>query len=168
MKYIFNKAILLNDTYSVFEYTKAGNKTTDFDSYSNWNASYILGKDVLDALYARCEKLDITAKMTDEDCRNLQENLNQNGMLNRQFELEKEAIKTLLAYDNVYLFAFLDEYNMICDLNNYKDVRHYGENINSQILLRMCHKEHLLIENYEEYCDNVYKFYTTYDYDALF
>lgn len=75
----------------------------------------------------------------------------------------------LLPYKNLYLFSFFDEFNMICDLNNYKDIIHYGENINSQILIWMHNKEHLLTEeNCEAYYDKIYKFYTTYDYDALF
>lgn len=200
VKYIFNKSVLLNNSYSVFEFTKRGGRTTDFDSYKNWNAAFTFGKDAVDAVYVRSEKSDITIEMTDEDYQNLQEHLrqnitqlvsdnpqidfylfftpysiyywdslNQSGMLNKQLELEKETIKALLPYKNLYLFSFFDEFDMICDLNNYKDIAHYGENVNSQILLWMHNKEHLLTEeNYEEYCDKVYKFYTTFDYDTLF
>ena len=82
---------------------------------------------------------------------------------------KKQTIKVFLPYKNLYLFSFFDEFNMICDLNNYKDIIHYGENINSQILIWMHNKEHLLTEeNCEAYYDKIYKFYTTYDYDALF
>lgn len=200
VKYILNKSILLNSTYSVLEYTKMGGKTTDFDSYMNWNSRFSFGKDAVDAIYTRDEKTDITSEMTDEDYQKLQEhlkqniiqlaiqnpqidfylfftpysiyywdNLNQSGMLKRQLELEKETIKTLLSYDNLYLFSFFDEFEMICDLDNYRDTIHYGEHINSQILLWMYNKEHMLTKkNYQDYCDKIYKFYTTYDYDALF
>ena len=200
VKYILNKSILFNSTLYVLEYTNAGNKTTNFDSYMNWNSRFDFGKDAVNSAYRRSEKADITAEMTNEDYQKLQEHLqqniiqlvkqnpqidfylfftpysiyywdslNQSGMLKRQLKLEKEAIEALLPYDNLYLFSFFDEFNMICDLNNYRDIVHYGEHINSQILSWMRNKEHLLTEkNYQEYCDKVYKFYTTDDYDALF
>ncbi len=138
--------------------------------------------------------------MSEEDCRRLLGNLEQNvaklaaanpqidfylfftpysiyywdglyraGTLRRQLELEETAIKILLEYDNIYLFSFFDEFDMICDPDNYKDVVHYGEWVNEQILVWMRNKEHLLTkENYREYYSRVYDFYTTYDYEALF
>lgn len=97
------------------------------------------------------------------------DDLNQKGALKRQLEAEQETIKILLQYDNVYLFSFFDEFDMICDLSNYKDNIHYGENINSKILLWISNHEHMLTkENYKGYVDEVYEFYTTYDYDSLF
>ena len=97
------------------------------------------------------------------------DNLNQTGTLRKQLAVEKEAIRLLVEYDNIYLFAFSDLFDMICDLDNYKDEIHYSEDINSQILKWMSRKEHLLTkDNYQEYCDKIYEFYTTYDYEALF
>ena len=97
------------------------------------------------------------------------DNLNQTGTLKKQLAVEEEAIRLLVEYDNIYLFAFSDLFDMICDLDNYKDEIHYGEEINSQILKWMSRKEHLLTEeNYREYCDRIYEFYTSYDYEALF
>lgn len=95
--------------------------------------------------------------------------LKQEGGLQRQLEAEKAAIEMLLEYDNIYLYSFFDDFELVCNLNNYRDIRHYSEGINSQILIWMHQKEHLLTkENYQEYCDKVYEFYTTYDYDSLF
>lgn len=97
------------------------------------------------------------------------DNLNQTGTLRKQLAIEEEAIRILLEYDNIYLFAFSDLFEMICDLDNYKDELHYSEEINSQILQWMSRKEHLLTkENYREYCGRIYEFYTTFDYEALF
>ncbi len=97
------------------------------------------------------------------------DSLMQRGLLEKQLKLEKRAIELLTDYKNIYLFSFFDEFSMICDLNNYKDVIHYGENVNSQMLSWMKKGEHRLTrENYQKYWDKVYKFYTTYDYDALF
>lgn len=97
------------------------------------------------------------------------DSLYQSGMLERQLAAEKYTIELLLEYDNVHLFSFFTEYDMVCDLDNYMDNTHYGEDINSQILVWMSEGIHELTkENYLEYCDEMYDFYMNYDYDALF
>lgn len=97
------------------------------------------------------------------------DNLNQTGELKKQLAIEEEAARLLVEYDNIYLFAFSDLFDMICDLDNYKDEIHYGEEINSQILRWMKQKEHLLTkENYREYYERISEFYTAYDYESLF
>lgn len=95
--------------------------------------------------------------------------LNQAGMLERQLELEKYAIELLLPCENIRLFSFFDAYDMICDPDNYRDSGHYGERINSRMLLWMHSGEHRLTkENYLQYCDRNREFYCNYNYDALF
>lgn len=95
--------------------------------------------------------------------------LKQEGMLERQLEAEKVAIELLLEHNNIYLYSFYDDFEMICNLDNYRDIRHYSEDINSQILLWTHQREHLLTkENYQEYCSKIYEFYMSYDYDGLF
>lgn len=93
----------------------------------------------------------------------------QAGMLNTVLEGQSLAIETLLGYDNVHVFSFNDCFDMICDLDNYKDIEHYGEWVNSQILDWMSRGEHELTwDNYQDYCDTVREFYINYDYDSLF
>lgn len=95
--------------------------------------------------------------------------VNQKGELPRRLEAERLAIETLLEYDNIKLFSFTDEFDMICDVNNYKDETHYSEEINSRMLEWMSRGEHqLTAENYAEYCTKVSDFLRNYDYDALF
>lgn len=75
----------------------------------------------------------------------------------------------MIKYDNVHLFAFSNEFEMICNPDNYKDYTHYGEGINSQMLIWMKEGVHRLTrENYKEYCNEVRNFYTRYDYESLF
>lgn len=199
-EYVFNKEILLGDTYGVIEYTKAGGVTTDFDTYGNWMEGRTFGKEALDQLYERPEKAEEVTEITEEDYRTIKENITRNmtdladaypevdfylffspysiyfwdqmhqeGILDRQLEAEKYAIELMLQSDNIHLFSFFTEYGMICDLNNYKDILHYREEINSQVLRWMKEGTHELTrENYQEYCSQMKEFYQNYDYDSLF
>lgn len=199
VKYVLNKAILLEGTCQVILNTVSGGKMTDFDFYGNWMAGRTFGREAFTG-YVREEKASVELPVSEEDCQRLQENLDQNvirlaaenpqidfylfftpysiyywdglyqaGTLQRQLKLEEETIKTLLEYDNIYLFSFFNEFDTICNPNNYKDETHYGEWVNVQILEWMREKKYLLTkDNYQEYCDAVHDFYTAYNYDSLY
>lgn len=95
--------------------------------------------------------------------------INQDGTIRRQLEAEKAIIELLLDYDNIFLFSFFDDYDMICNLDNYRDYLHYGEHINSQILYCMGQGQHLITkDNYQDYCKAEHDFYITYNYEMLF
>lgn len=97
------------------------------------------------------------------------DSLKQSGNLERQLEAEKAAIEILLECDNVNLFSFFDEFDMICNLDNYKDIAHYSQDINSMILRAMHEgKNQLTWENYLFYCEKTKNFYTSYDYESMF
>lgn len=200
VEYVFNKAVLFQDTCSVIKNTIEGGRTTDFDMYSNWMNSCTFGKDAVDATYTRAKKVTEKIPITKEDYKNITENITQNvtklaekypetefymffspysiyfwdslnqaGTLERQMEAEKYTIELLLKHENIHLFSFFTEYGMICDLNNYKDIAHYSEDVNSQILSWIDKGKYKLTEeNYKEYCESVRKFYMDYDYDSLF
>ena len=71
-----------------------------------------------------------------------------------------------MTIQNCILFAIILKW---CDLNNYKDVGHYSEKINSQMLGWMHEGEYRLTwDNYEGYLEEIYEFYGGYDYDVLF
>lgn len=75
----------------------------------------------------------------------------------------------LLGCNNIKLFSFYNNYDMICNADNYKDTVHYSEDINSKMLNWMHDLEYqLTLENYRDYCNNIYEFYTTFNYDSLF
>ena len=91
------------------------------------------------------------------------------GTLEKQLDLEKKAIELLLQYDNVRLFSFFDDFDLVTNLDNYTDSVHYGPWINSEILLAISKGEHLITkDNFEEYCRKERDFYLNYDYDKLF
>ena len=72
-------------------------------------------------------------------------------------------------YENLHLYSFFDEFDMITNLDNYKDTRHYSEDVNSYILESMAKKDHeITADNYETYCQNTWDFYTAYDYDSIY
>jgi len=97
------------------------------------------------------------------------DSINQEGRINKMLDTEKRAIEMMLQVDNIRLFSFFDEFEMICDTDNYKDMLHYHEDINSYILYCMKNGEHeLTIDNYEAYCESIREFYASYDYDSLF
>ncbi len=99
------------------------------------------------------------------------DNAERNGLINYYIEAMQTAMKELMKYENVRLFAFWNDYEMICDLNNYKDYVHYSEEVNSGILRRMAEEDesYLITENnYREYLKEIREFYTHYDYDSIF
>lgn len=94
---------------------------------------------------------------------------NQSGELNKYLEGEMIITKMLLEYDNVHIFSFLNEYDIIINLENYMDPIHYSEEINTIILKSMKNnKNRITKENYLKYYNEIIKYYNNYDYDSLF
>ncbi len=91
------------------------------------------------------------------------------GNLARQLEAEKVAIELLIPYENVRLFSFFDDFELVTNLDNYKDTTHYGPWVNSMMLGWMKQKAHQLTkENYRSYLARTRAFYESFEYDALF
>lgn len=200
VKYIFNKEVLLNNTFKVLNYTLDGNTTTSFDDYSSWASSYKYGKEALDSNYTRTEKIDNKIPLVDIEIDMIKNNVEQNllqiakdnpdiqfyyfyppysiyywdslnntGEISKYIEAEKMASEMLLSQENIHLFSFWDEMDVITNLDNYKDNAHYGERINSLILKWMVEdRKRLTEETYDEYYDMVLKTFTKYDYEQLF
>lgn len=95
--------------------------------------------------------------------------INRNGNIDKYLEAEKIVIEMLLECENVKLFSFNTNFEMICDLNNYKDAGHYSAQVNSQILKWIKNNEYLLTnENYQEYLNSSSTFFKNYDYNSIF
>ncbi len=94
---------------------------------------------------------------------------NQAGTLQSGIETLQTATEELLGYENIHIFSFSDDYDMICDLDNYKDLEHYGKWINSHILQCMKEGRHELTQdNYLAHFDALREFYSAYDYDSIY
>lgn len=79
--------------------------------------------------------------------------------------LAEEALK----YENIKLFDFCSNYEVVCNLDNYKDKIHYSAEINSKILNQMKENEYLLTtDNYKEHFEELREFYLNYQYDDFF
>ncbi len=90
------------------------------------------------------------------------------GAIDMQIDTMEIAIEELLLHPNIHLYSFFTNFELICDLNNYRDSRHYGEWINSWILEQMHSGNYLLTEdNYRDHLDAMRQFYTSYDYASL-
>lgn len=95
--------------------------------------------------------------------------LNQENRLDKFLYGEKMIIESLVQYENVHLFSFSNDYDIVTNLNNYKDRAHYSENINSYMLQKMSNDENrLTYQNYQAYLENIYSFYKNYDYDSIY
>lgn len=97
------------------------------------------------------------------------DNMDRYGCVEWQIGNIEIATELILECENVHIYAFYDEYEMICDLNNYRDMVHYSESVNEQILAWMANGEHEITkENCEKYFEDIKQFYCNYDYDELF
>ncbi len=90
------------------------------------------------------------------------------GKVDWRIDAEEAAIKELVKVPNIRLYSFCDNFDLVCNLDHYKDQAHYGEWVNSWMLTWLHNGEHLLTEdNYRKYLNTIRKFYNTYDYDSL-
>ncbi len=90
------------------------------------------------------------------------------GTLEAQLYTDAYAIERFLSYDNVRVFYFQDEYDMITDLDMYMDTCHYVEEYNYYI--EQCiksGKNEVTKENYKERLEHMYEIAMSYDYEAV-
>ena len=64
---------------------------------------------------------------------------------------EKQAIEALLQYDNVEIYFYQDDEEIITNLDNYMDMIHFSKDINYYVYDKLAKgEERLTIDNYEE------------------
>jgi hypothetical protein len=95
--------------------------------------------------------------------------LNRMQQMDYYYEAEKLQTELLLSLENIHVFSFNDQYDIICDLDNYKDISHYSEEISEKILQWMKDGTGLLTrENYLEKMNEVWEYYESFDYSSVF
>jgi len=91
-----------------------------------------------------------------------------NGEIYAQFEAEEIAIEQMLQCDNIKVFDFACRHDIISDVNNYRDLLHYGDWINSFMLRWMQEgKYQLTKENYKQHLETQLDYYLNYDYSTM-
>ncbi len=91
------------------------------------------------------------------------------GRINYWFDVLEIEYPLLLQQDNIHLFAFSNRYDIVENLDYYKDSGHYCSEINSEILRCMRNGENeITMNNYRQYIEELRAFYGSYDYDSIF
>lgn len=72
------------------------------------------------------------------------------GVLESFFYATQASMERLLPYENVELYYFQNEEEVICDLNNYMDTVHFSQEINHWIVKEMAQKQYLITEENKE------------------
>ena len=86
-----------------------------------------------------------------------------------EIDLQKFACEKLLKFENVKLYYFQDNLDIVTNLNNYKDLGHYCEDINVEIVKLMADNNSLLTtDNYQDILDNWRITAKNYDYKEMF
>lgn len=90
------------------------------------------------------------------------------GELDVQIQTQRIAIEEILRCENVHLYSFCNDFDMVCNLDNYTDKKHYAEWANDDILNCMYQGNgRLTIDNYKDYLAEMEAFYTEFPYNEL-
>ena len=92
-----------------------------------------------------------------------------NGRLEAEICLLERVYSKLLEYDNVELYYFQDDKDIITNLDNYRDYSHYKQAINYYMYSKMKKGEKRLTkDNYYDTLLNMFGYAMNYDYNSIF
>lgn len=74
--------------------------------------------------------------------------INRQNVLNDKITMLDLSMEELFKYDNVVVYMFMDDYDVISNLDNYRDICHFKPTINKQLL------DYMHTENYKITKDN--------------
>lgn len=196
VEYLLNREIFWGNTLQVMAHTKKGLPTTSFDEYGSWvypydaeivlsnynrpeqsepvpltDASVALLKNTLEQSFVKFarEHPDTTfivyfppySILTWDQGIRL-------GQFPQNIELYRTASEILLQEENIQLFSFQNDFETVTDLNNYRDIVHHSNAINSLLLQRFRSGEYRLTKDtYQQHWQEVEDFYRDFDYEAL-
>ncbi len=199
VSYVFNKNIWYHGVLNNLLMTLTRQPSTTFDDYSSWEKEtgyeyVVAGYDRWEEKAPEASPL--SAEDTEMVIGNIQQNvvelvkkypettfyifytpysicwwdfMNQEGMINWYFDAELIATEMLLECPNVKLYNFHDKYDIITNLDNYRDKEHYAAHVNSMILEWLAVGEGLVTkENYMERYEKEKQYYLNYDYEEIF
>ena len=92
-----------------------------------------------------------------------------NGNLEAHFYNVKMVLSEILKYNNVKVYFFQDDKDIILNLDNYKDYTHFSPEINSFMMKEILKNNYeITLENYEGILDDFYTYLKTFDYVSFF
>ena len=199
VSYIFNKTVWYHGVLQNMVMTLTGQPSTTFDEYSSWDkeTGYEHVMESYDRWEQKAETAPgLTEADVEMVTANIQQNfvdlvnrypdttfyifytpysicwwdfMNQEGMINYYFEAELIVTRLLLECPNVRLYNFNDKYDIITNLDNYRDKEHYGAHVNSMILQWLSTGDGLVTkDNYLELFEKEKEYYLNYDYESIF
>ncbi len=199
VQYVLNMAVVYKGVLADLERTISGIPTENLDDYSAWERKGGLGYIMLnyDRLDIPKEmKACLSGEEKEMVLENVTRNIsdladenpnitfllfyppyglihwdrsNREGQTLRHFEAEQIATEELLKHDNIRLYNFFDNYELTCNLENYKDPEHYLASVNSWILEQLTNDTWLVTEdNYAERMNKTHDFYYNYDFSSIF
>ncbi len=90
------------------------------------------------------------------------------GNLEQMITVYGRSIERFLEYENVKIFYFQNEKEIISNLDNYRDSTHFRPEYNRYICECMKTGENLVTgENYQEYLQDMYEYAISFDYETL-
>ena len=96
------------------------------------------------------------------------EGMRSDGKIGWHVEGERIVMEEVFACPNIRLFSFSDEFELVENLDNYRDMVHYGQHVSDWILACMASGEHELTkENCEEYLASIQEHYQNFDYSTI-
>lgn len=92
-----------------------------------------------------------------------------NGIVDNELAMQKQIAEAFLKYDNVQFYYFMNDYNVITNLENYRDAGHYSPQVCSEILQEIHNGNYRVTkDNYLSVFAEMENFVKTYDYDSMF
>lgn len=90
------------------------------------------------------------------------------GEVGYRLAVNKTTTEILLEQENIFIYGFQDEFDLLCNLDNYQDTIHYTTEVCEYMMDRIANgKERLIPDNYKEYYESLETFYPEYNYRKL-
>lgn len=197
VNYLLSKDVLVHQTLYSIVATLTGENTTSFDEYSAWvrpsgkdvvmNTYIRSGETHENQELSESEREQIVKTVTENIIAVTEQHPDTTfylfytpysiaywdresryGNLIKQIQADEIATKMLVECDNVKLYSFFLEEDLVMNLDEYTDVAHYTSNINTYILEQISKDANLITkDNYEGYIAAMKNFYLEFDYEKL-
>ena len=190
--YLFNFDVFIGKTLRNRSLTKSKIPSTTFDDYASWSKESEFGvfEYNADELNEIPQQINLFDYEVAHIKKNIEENIlktirehrdtqfllyyvpysavyylsaRQTYSLKRFLDCERLVFEMLSNEPNVKIYGFSTDFDMCCNLENYRDSAHYGEWINEKILKDMAaDKNRITKVNAEDYFNKIYNYYIKY------